>query len=161
MITKTWKMIFTLLLRLLALTATLAATLVMVTAHDSTEVMHFTFKAKYSYEPAFKYFVVAEAIASGYSLIVLFLSSKNSFSRLVMILDMVVAMLLISSVSAAMAVAYVGKKGNIHAGWLPICGEVAKFCNQATGALISGLLAAIMYLLLLIYSLHDTAYWMS
>lgn len=70
----------------------------------------------------------------------------------------VVAMLLISSVSAATAVAHVGKKGNSHAGWLPICGEVAKFCSQASGAIISGFLAAIMYLLLLIHSL-STAYW--
>jgi uncharacterized protein (TIGR01569 family) len=64
-------------------------------------------------------------------------------------------MLLTSSVSAALAVAHVGKKGNSHAGWLPICGQVPKFCNQVTGALIAGLIAAIIYLLLFIFSVHS------
>ena len=46
--------IFTLLLRLLALGATLAATILMVTSHDSAEVLNLTFEAKYSNESAFK-----------------------------------------------------------------------------------------------------------
>ena len=62
--------------------------------------------------------------------------------------------LLSSSVSAAMAIAHVGKKGNSQAGWLPICGQVRKFCNQVTGALIAGFIAAIIYLVLLLYTLH-------
>ncbi|XP_050290769.1 CASP-like protein 1C1 [Quercus robur] len=151
--TKT-RRIFTLLLRLLALGATLAATIIMVTSHDSAEVLNLTFEAKYSNESTFKYFVIAEAVASGYSLIVLFISSKSLLRHLVMILDVVITMLLSSSVSAAMAIAHVGKKGNSHTGWLPICGQVHKFCNQVTGALIAGFIAAIIYLVLLLYTLH-------
>ncbi|XP_059436786.1 CASP-like protein 1C1 [Corylus avellana] len=151
--TKT-RRIFSLLLRLLALGATLSATIVMVTSHDSAEVLNLTFKAKYSNESAFKYFVIAEAVASGYSVIALFVSSKTLLWRLLVILDAVITMLLTSSVSAALAVAHVGKKGNSHAGWLPICGQVPKFCNQVTGALIAGLIAAIIYFLLFIYSVH-------
>uniref|UniRef100_A0A2N9I0E9 CASP-like protein n=1 Tax=Fagus sylvatica TaxID=28930 RepID=A0A2N9I0E9_FAGSY len=147
--------IFTLLLRLLALGATLAATILMVTSHDSAEVLNLTFEAKYSNESAFKYYVIAEAIASGYSLIVLFVSSKSLLWRLILILDVVITMLLTSSVSASLAIARVGKKGNSHAGWLPICGQVHKFCNQVTGALVAGLVATIIYLVLLLYSLHS------
>ncbi|XP_062017347.1 CASP-like protein 1C2 [Rosa rugosa] len=148
-----WR-IFTFLLRLLALAATLVATIVMVTSHDSTNVLNLTFKAKFSNSPAFKYFVVVEAIACAYNLVIMFLASKGSLWRLVIILDVVVAVLLASSVSSALAIAYVGKKGNTHAGWLPICGQVPKFCKHVTAALVAGFIAAILYFLLVIYTLY-------
>jgi len=65
------------------------------------------------------------------------------------------AMLLSSSVSAALAIAHVGKKGNTHAGWLPICGQVPKFCDHVTGALVAGFAAAIIYFLLIFSSLYS------
>ncbi|PRQ28929.1 putative casparian strip membrane protein [Rosa chinensis] len=150
----TSRRIFTFLLRLLALAATLVATIVMVTSHDSTNVLNLTFKAKFSNSPAFKYFVVVEAIACAYNLVIMFLASKGSLWRLVIILDVVVAVLLASSVSSALAIAYVGKKGNTHAGWLPICGQVPKFCKHVTAALVAGFIAAILYFLLVIYTLY-------
>ena len=63
-------------------------------------------------------------------------------------------MLLTSSVSSAFAIASVGKKGNTHAGWLPICGQVPKFCKHVTAALVAGFIAAILYSLLVIYTLY-------
>lgn len=63
-------------------------------------------------------------------------------------------LLLTSSISAALAIAEVGKKGNSHAGWLPVCGQVHKFCDHVKGALISGFSAAVLYLVLLLYSIH-------
>ncbi|XVF87491.1 hypothetical protein PTKIN_Ptkin18bG0124300 [Pterospermum kingtungense] len=148
------KRIITIFLRLLALGATLSATVVMVTSHESTEVLNIKFSAKYSNTPAFKYYVIAEAIGAGYSFISLFLSSKSLVWRLVVTLDVVIGMLLTSSISAALAIAQVGKKGNSHAGWLPICQQVPKFCDHVTGALIAGFVAAILYLVLNLYSLH-------
>ncbi|XP_027348350.1 CASP-like protein 1C3 [Abrus precatorius] len=152
------KRVLTLFLRLLAFGATIAAIVVMVTSHDSAEVLNLTFTAKYSNEQVFKYFVIAEAIACAYSLIVLFASSQTSLWRLVVILDVVIAMLLSSSVSAALAIAHVGKKGNSHAGWLPICGQVPKFCDHVTGALVAAFAAALIYFLLIfssLYSVHN------
>lgn len=98
--------------------------------------------------------MIAEAIATGYGLIVLFLSSRRSVDRLVVILDVVIALLLTSSISAALAVSQIGKKGDTHAGWLPVCDQVPKFCDHVTGALIAGFVAAIVYLVLNLYSLH-------
>ncbi|PQM34134.1 hypothetical protein Pyn_12833 [Prunus yedoensis var. nudiflora] len=146
--------IFTFLLRLLALAATLSATIVMVTSHDSAHVLNLTFKAKYSNSPAFMYFVIVEAIVSGYNLMILFLASKGSLWPMVIIIDVVVALLLTSSMSAALAIAQVGKKGNTHAGWLPICGQVHKFCNHVTRALVAGIIAAALYFLLILYTLY-------
>lgn len=63
-------------------------------------------------------------------------------------------MLLVSSISAALAIAHVGKKGNSHAGWLPICGQVPKYCDQVTGALAAGFVGLITYTILLLYAIH-------
>lgn len=48
------KRIITNLLRLIALGATVAAIVVMVTSHQSAEVFNLTFTAKFSIEPVFK-----------------------------------------------------------------------------------------------------------
>lgn len=64
-------------------------------------------------------------------------------------------MLLISSISATLAIAQVAKKGNNNAAWLPICGSVPKFCDQVTGALIAGFIGVILYMILLLYSIHS------
>ncbi|GFP96335.1 CASP-like protein 1c1 [Phtheirospermum japonicum] len=53
-------------LRLLALGATISATLIMVTSHDTAQVFNMKFEAKYSNSPTFKYFVLMNAIASDY-----------------------------------------------------------------------------------------------
>ncbi|KAF8031160.1 hypothetical protein BT93_D0382 [Corymbia citriodora subsp. variegata] len=144
-----------LVLRLLAVGSTAAAIAIMVTSHETAKVLNLSFNAKYSNTSAFVYFVVAEAIAGGYSLVSLLLSCMMPARRLVMTMDVVIAMLLSSSISAAVAIGQVGKKGNSHAGWLPICGQVPKFCDQVTGALIAGFVAAAVYLILLLCSLHS------
>ncbi|XP_042501335.1 CASP-like protein 1C1 [Macadamia integrifolia] len=143
-----------LLLRLIALAATLSAAIVMATSSQTTTVYGISFEAKYSFTPAFKFFVIANAIVSVYGFLVLFLPSESLLWRLVVALDVIITMLLTSSISAALAIAYVGKKGNSHAGWLPICGQVSKYCDRVTGALIAGFIAAIIYLLLLLHSIH-------
>lgn len=67
----------------------------------------------------------------------------------------VAALLLTSSMSAALAIGQVAKKGNTHAGWLPICGQVSKFCNHVNGALVAGILAAIFYYVLNLFTLYN------
>ncbi|KAL8103749.1 hypothetical protein AgCh_028087 [Apium graveolens] len=149
------RMISILLLRLLALGATISATIVTMTTHDSRNVLNLTFKATYTNAPTLRYFVVANAIASGYSIIVLFIPSKNLLWKFILISDLIVTSMLVSAISAALGVAQVGKKGNAHAGWLPICDQVPKFCDRLTGALIAGFIAPILYLLLVLFSIHN------
>ncbi|GAB4826954.1 hypothetical protein Ancab_033834 [Ancistrocladus abbreviatus] len=148
------KSAITCLLRVTALAATICATIVMAVAHDSAYVFNLKFVAKYNNSPSFIYFVIANAIVSLYTIVVLLLPCKSLLWRLMLVMDTVMTVLLTSSFSAAMAIGYVGKKGNSHAGWLPICGQVPKFCDQTRGALISGFAATILYLMLVFYSLH-------
>lgn len=135
--------------------ATLSATIVMVTSHQSTTLFYTSIHAKYHYTPAFKIFVVANAIGSGYSLLVLFLPARSMLWRLVVALDVVVTMMLTAAVSAAAAIGYVGKKGNSHAGWLPICDQFSKFCRHVEGALVLGLCGALIYLFILLTAIHS------
>lgn len=64
-------------------------------------------------------------------------------------------LLLDSSISACLAIGQLAKNGNNNAGWLPICGQVPKFCDHVTAALIAGFVASIVYLIILVYSLHN------
>ncbi|XP_057751988.1 CASP-like protein 1C1 [Arachis stenosperma] len=143
-----------LLLRFLAFGATLSAVIVMATSHEKASVLVFQFEAKYTNTPAFKYFVIANSLVTVYGFLVLFLPPESFLWRLAVATDLVFTMLLVSSISAALAIAQVGKKGNSHAAWLPICNSVPKFCNQVTGALVAGAIAVIIYMILLLNSIH-------
>ncbi|KAI9377706.1 hypothetical protein POPTR_019G100300v4 [Populus trichocarpa] len=148
------KRLLSLLLRLIAVGATLAAVIIMATSHEKGTFFAVSYEAKYTDTPAFKYFVIANAIVTVYGFLVLFHLPGSPLWRLVLALDLVFTMLLISSISAALAVAQVGKNGNSRAGWLPVCGQVTKYCNQVTGALVAGLIALITYIILLLHSIY-------
>ncbi|KAK9285353.1 hypothetical protein L1049_024544 [Liquidambar formosana] len=77
----------TLFLRLIAFIATLSAAITMATSHEMGIFFSTTLKVDYSDSPAFKYFVIANGIASGYGLLVLFLPSGSLLWRLVVALD--------------------------------------------------------------------------
>lgn len=66
----------------------------------------------------------------------------------------VVTMLLTAAVSAAAAIGYVGKKGNSHTGWLPVCNQFPKFCNHVTGALVLGFCGVLVYMFILLSAIH-------
>ncbi|KAF5745953.1 CASP-like protein 1C1 [Tripterygium wilfordii] len=148
------KRVLGLLPRLLAFGATLSATIVMATSHERVNILGFSFEAKYTDASALKFFVIANAIVSAYGLLVLFLPWESLLWRLVVALDAVFTVILTSSISAALAIAEVGKKGNSHAGWLPMCGQVPKYCDQVTGALAVGFIGLIIYVVLLLYSIY-------
>ncbi|KAG6738912.1 hypothetical protein NC652_041567 [Populus alba x Populus x berolinensis] len=148
------KRLLSLLLRLIAVGATLAAVIIMATSHEKGTFFAVSYEAKYTDTPAFKYFVIANAIVTVYGFLVLFHPPGSPLWRLVLALDLVFTMLLVSSISAALAVAQVGKNGNSRAGWLPVCGQVTKYCNQVTGALVAGLIALITYIILLLHSIY-------
>ncbi|KAK9056301.1 hypothetical protein SSX86_027391 [Deinandra increscens subsp. villosa] len=141
-------------LRVIAMVSTFVATLLMVTSHDSAKVLGMTFQAKYNNSPTLKYFVVVCIITSVYSLGALFIPPKK-LGRHVLVLDLIIMSFLISSFSAAVGIGQLGKEGNSHAGWIPICGQVPKFCHHVTASLIAGFVAVIIYFLLVIYNLNN------
>ncbi|XP_076942260.1 CASP-like protein 1C1 [Bidens hawaiensis] len=147
-------------LRVIAMVSTFVAAVLMVTSHDSAKVFGMTFQAKYSNSPTLKYFVVVSVITTIYSFGALFVPPKK-LGRHVLVLDVIIMAFLISSFSAAVGVGQLGKEGNTHAGWLPICGQVPKFCHHVTAALISGFVAVILYFLLILCSLNNVLHLLS
>ncbi|WOK97256.1 reticulon-like protein B17 isoform X2 [Canna indica] len=146
--------LFSSLLRLLAAAATLCATVVMATSHESTTLFGMTMEAKFQHTPSFKFFVIANAIGFCCSIVALFAQSRSSLLRLVFVIDLFVAMLLTAAIAAAGAFAQLAKKGNSHAGWLPVCGQVPSFCDHVMGAMICGLVGVVTYLLILLHTIH-------
>ena len=69
----------------------------------------------------------------------------------------IVGMLLVGAVAATGAIADIGRNGNTHAGWLPICGQVRAYCSHVMGALITGFASLVVYFLIIMYSLHAVA----
>ncbi|CAN6335895.1 unnamed protein product [Urochloa humidicola] len=149
--------LISIVLRLAAAGAAAAAAIIMVTSHETTSFFGIEMDAKYSYTPSLVFFVVAFAVASAYSLLVLLVRPGSTVGRLVLLTDVMVGMLLTGAVAATAAIADVGRNGNTHAGWLPICGQVRAYCGHVAGALIAGFVSLVVYFLIIMYSLHAIA----
>ncbi|CAN4100613.1 unnamed protein product [Withania somnifera] len=144
-------------LRLLATTFTLASTWIILTSKQTVTVFGYEMAARYSYSPILKFFAFANMIGCAFSFLSLILASvlgrkglapKNSFYTFLH--DLIVMALLLVGCAAATAVGHVGKYGEIHSGWMPICKHVSIFCHKVTNSVILSYFAVIFYLCLAI-----------
>ncbi|KAJ1395177.1 Casparian strip membrane protein [Sesbania bispinosa] len=157
-----------LLLRFVALLLTLAAAIV-VGADKQTKVVPFKVidtlpplnvpvTAKWHYLSAFVYFMVANAIASTYGALSLFLGLINrgkskGLWRLMIIIDALMVALLFSGNGAATAVGVIGFQGNSHVQWNKVCNVFDKFCHQVAASIILSLLGSVAFLFLVMIPL--------
>ncbi|XP_072998362.1 CASP-like protein 1F1 [Typha latifolia] len=118
------------LVRSLASFATLAATLIMVLSEDTAVLGSFSMHADYKSSPAFKFFLLGNAIACGYSLFSSFLMWQIGSSCFVHLMDMLAMGLVMAAAASASAIGYVGKYGNSHTGWFQVCNYFDKYCNK-------------------------------
>uniref|UniRef100_A0ACD5VNR7 Uncharacterized protein n=1 Tax=Avena sativa TaxID=4498 RepID=A0ACD5VNR7_AVESA len=131
------------------------AAIVMATSHQTATVFGVEVQAKFQYMPPLVFFVVANVIACAYSILALLAPTAPSpAARLVLAADAVLGMLLTGAAASATAISALGKNGNSHAGWLPICGIMGAFCDHATGALACGFVAVALHFLVLLYSIY-------
>ncbi|KAI4378505.1 hypothetical protein MLD38_015975 [Melastoma candidum] len=135
-------------LRILTILATAAATYVMVTSKQSTVVYGIPLQAQYNYASAFKFFVYANGIACGLSVLSLIVAlalcvrgSRASDSFFLPTIDLLVMSLVMAGFAAATAVGYIGKYGESHIGWMSICDNVAIFCRRVTTSVIASFIA--------------------
>ncbi|KAJ4976295.1 hypothetical protein NE237_001401 [Protea cynaroides] len=142
-----------LLLRLLALFASVSATLVMALNKESKNIVVATIgttnvtlalTAKFQHTSAFVFFVIVNGIASIHHLVILtadLFTYKFDFKGfqplIITILDMGTVALVASGLGAATAMAELGKNGNSHARWNKICDKFGTFCNHGLGALVA------------------------
>ncbi|GJN38247.1 hypothetical protein PR202_gb27272 [Eleusine coracana subsp. coracana] len=143
-------------LRAVTAAAAGVAAVVMATSQEMSDAFVFGFQmeAKFQYSPSLVFFVIANAVACAYSLLALIVPLESPAARFVLMADVIVSMLLSGAIGAAAAVSDLGKNGNSHAFWQPICGLVETFCQHVGGALISSLVAVILCFLALIYSIY-------
>ncbi|KAJ8750034.1 hypothetical protein K2173_013949 [Erythroxylum novogranatense] len=153
--------IFDFVLRLCAITASLAATAVMATTQETLPffTQFFQFQAQYNDLPTLTYFVVANAIASGYLVlslpfsIVCIIRPQSPGPRLLLIVfDTVVTTLTISAASAAADTVYLAHNGNSSANWNAICQQFNDFCHQTSIAVVASFIASLIFAILIILS---------
>lgn len=68
----------------------------------------------------------------------------------VLIGDLVMMALLFSSTGAAGAIGLMGVQGNKHVMWKKVCNVLGKFCHQTAASVAITLLAAIMFMVLVV-----------
>ncbi|GAB2295086.1 hypothetical protein Dimus_029265 [Dionaea muscipula] len=154
----------TMALRALAMVLTLAAAVTlgldkqtkMVTVNVGTIGLSTPVTAKSTYLSAFKYFVVANAIAAifaAFSLVFSIANSGKKVSGLVAACNIIIVALLYSAIGAAGAIGLIGLEGNDHLKWHKVCNVFDKFCDVGLVALILSFLGSITYVLLIFHSI--------
>ncbi|KAK4414104.1 CASP-like protein 1F1 [Sesamum alatum] len=146
-------------LRVLASAATVAAAWVVFTTSQTAVVYGIQVDARYSYSSAFKFLAYANVVASAFSLLSLFLVFVLARTPLhsthffhFFLHDLSMAVLLMAACSATTAIGYVGKYGNSHTGWMPICDQFGRFCNRVIISALLSYLGCAVYLILTIIS---------
>ncbi|GFP85747.1 CASP-like protein 1f2 [Phtheirospermum japonicum] len=146
-------------LRLSAIAATLSAAWITLSTKQTALVFGIEFDARYSYSPAFKFFAYANLIVCVCTVVSLFIALilgrkmvDPIYYFYLFLHDLVMTVLLMAGCAAATAVGYVGRYGNSHSGWMPICGYFAKFCNRATAACALSYFGFFFFLILTLIS---------
>ncbi|KAG0557721.1 hypothetical protein KC19_11G152500 [Ceratodon purpureus] len=160
-----------LILRILTAGATAAAVVVMIEATQTVATPRGPHTARWRDFPAFKWFIVANAVAFVYTALATCVSCLSLCTRrgplsyrrtawLTFFVDFAMAGALMSAGSAALAVSWIGKHGQSSAQWYAVCPLVTKFCDYVQGALIACLCAWVFMALstiVAVSALHNLA----
>ncbi|KAL8475721.1 hypothetical protein ACS0TY_028396 [Phlomoides rotata] len=148
-------------LRIVAAVSTLGSTIAIATTGQSLPSFSqfMRFKAHYQDLPTFKFFLVANGMATAYLVLSLALSVFHIFKTgakvtrtVLIILDTIILALLTAGASAAAAIAYLAHKGNAEANWVPICQQNNSFCERASGSLVGSFMGVLVLMLLIFLS---------
>ncbi|CAN6329841.1 unnamed protein product [Urochloa humidicola] len=133
-----------------------------VVAIVGTRPLMQTFTTEFRDIPAFVYFVIANAIAGAYNLLVLIIRRlilrRRTASLVLHMLDMVIMALLATGAATAASMAELGKNGNLHARWNPICDRFGSFCSRGGIAIVSSFIGVALMLALNLLSAAANAH---
>ncbi|CAN4089297.1 unnamed protein product [Withania somnifera] len=130
----------------------------------SKEVIILGLDARYTYSPSLKFFAYANIIGSASFVLSLFIVligcckkhlDSNKYFYL-FLHDLFVLGLLVAGSAAGTAIGFVGKYGQKHSGWEPICTIVPKFCHKVILSLTLSYIAIFFYLCLTIISANQS-----
>ncbi|KAL1205917.1 Casparian strip membrane protein 5 [Cardamine amara subsp. amara] len=149
------------ILRIVAFFNTIGSAILMGTTHETLPffTQFIRFQAEYNDLPALSFFVVANAVVSGYLILSLTLAfvhivkSKTQSTRvLLIVLDVVMLGLLTAGASSAAAIVYLAHNGNNKTNWFAICQQFNSFCERISGSLIGSFIAVVLLILLILLS---------
>ncbi|OAY30635.1 CASP-like protein 1F1 [Manihot esculenta] len=150
-------------LRIFAVAATLAAAWLTLTNKESTQIGVFVFDARYNYSSALRFFAFANVVVcafSALSLIFLFVvcryGSNPAHFFFMFLNDLMMMCLVLAGCAAATAEGFIGKYGNRHSGWMPICDHFGRFCKTGTVSAILSYLALLFLLMLTVNSASNS-----
>ncbi|KAI7746352.1 hypothetical protein M8C21_030603 [Ambrosia artemisiifolia] len=149
-------------LRAVVFAAGAAAVAVMLTSKQSKMIhisptMAIPLDANWNQSPAYIYYVAAYSTACLYSIItgvssVLTLKKRGDVSTKMQfhlaILDSMLLSIVSTAVGAALAVAYIGLRGNPHSFWKEICNAYGSFCHHLSASITMAIIATSALLLL-------------
>ncbi|KAG8045486.1 hypothetical protein GUJ93_ZPchr0008g13015 [Zizania palustris] len=165
--------IVTAVLRLAAAAAAAVAAVVMATSHQTIFLFGMEVQANFRFTPSLVFFVAGNAAVSVCTMVLLLVpaAAPSLAARLVLMVDVVgvklkptetelllarsyvLGVVLTATAASAGAISDLGKNGNSHAGWMPICEHVPAFCDRVKAALVAGFVAVLLYFLLLMNSI--------
>ncbi|KAK7290543.1 hypothetical protein RIF29_05042 [Crotalaria pallida] len=143
------------ILRIMVFVLSAASIAVMVSNKQTVYVFSIRFDAHFYYSSSLRFFVAANGIICGYSLLELIIniwallvqrvSQRKGYHHdfSLFVFDLGMTLLLISGCAAATAIGYVGQYGEEHVGWLPICDRVSKFCKTNLASILLSYLALV------------------
>ncbi|KAH7858419.1 hypothetical protein Vadar_023639 [Vaccinium darrowii] len=157
-------------LRMLLFAAAVAAVVVMVTSKETKAVARILIPpyavyrtANFKNSPAMIYFVAALSVAGFYALITTMVSflallKPRCSTKLLphfVIFDVLMLGIVAAAAGTAGGVAYIGMKGDSHAGWTKVCNVFEKFCHHVEASVAVSIFASIVLALLVINSAHS------
>ncbi|OWM64567.1 casparian strip membrane protein 1 [Punica granatum] len=149
------------ILRIIAFVCTLGSAIAMGTTNETLPffTQFIRFRAEYDDLPTLIFFVIANAVVSGYLILSLPISifhimrSRAQNSRIILIiLDTSMLALLTAGASASAAIVYLAHKGNTRTNWFSICQQFNSFCERISGSLIGSFGGVALFILLILLS---------
>lgn len=139
------------LLRVLTAASTAAAVIVMLISTQTSDTVYGYFRGRWRDYPAYRWFVIANAMVFVYSVIAAIVACISVIARrgplsyspsawLTLLVDFLAASALMSAASAGLAVALIARNGEdlqqVHY-WPKLCNYVTRFCDYTQGAIIA------------------------
>ncbi|KAL9148613.1 hypothetical protein ABFS82_12G053300 [Erythranthe guttata] len=149
------KPVKTIVLRVLAVVSFLIASIVMFLSNQTVQVQNsIKVKVKYIDWNGFLFCLVVNCIGWLYNGLVMAIPSGSQLWKTVIVLDVIVNILVGTSLGVGWQTYSLIRHGNIYAGCAPLCGITPYFCSKIMGSMITSTIGFVVSFGLIMSTLH-------
>ncbi|PIN19278.1 hypothetical protein CDL12_08052 [Handroanthus impetiginosus] len=148
------KPVKTIILRGLADISFLIAAIVMFVSYQKVDVDSHKLILRYTDWNGLMFFAVVNCIGCFYNFVVLIIPAGSQLWKTVIVLDVIVNILVGTSLGAGWQTYILISQGNINARWCAICGIGPYFCSKVLGSLITSTFGFAISIALHMCTLH-------